>query len=83
MPRTRLHLGKNTVKVNDGYIFLISAHTLFKRETPTDVEDVENDEEEVGVPAPTEQEEGEDESEHQGAEVSSPVAQLKQAVSYK
>ena len=61
---------------------LISAHTLFKRETPTDVEDVENDEEEIGVPAPTEQE-GEDESEHDGAEVSSPVAQLKQAVSYK
>ena len=55
---------------------------MFKRETPTDVEDVENDEEEIGVPAPTEQE-GEDESEHDGAEVSSPVAQLKQAVSYK
>ena len=63
------------------FFFLISAHTLFKRETPTDVEDIENEEEEVAAPAPTEQEEGEDDSEHLETEVSLPVAQLKQTVS--
>ena len=59
----------------------ISAHTLFKRETSTDVEDVDNDDGEPDVPAPTEQEEVVEESEHPETEADSPVAQLKQAVS--